>query len=103
AQSRAVGFRFRDVTSAGLGFELPLREDLHLLVQAEWETSTLRDVGAPLASRDQALLGVGGRRKPSPRWSIEAGFAEDLVAKASPDFTAWIGMEWRFGGAGRPR
>ncbi|MGC6488195.1 MAG: DUF3187 family protein, partial [Planctomycetota bacterium] len=46
AQSRAVGFRFRDVTSAGLGFELPLREDLHLLVQAEWETSTLRDVGA---------------------------------------------------------
>lgn len=100
APSRSVGFRFEDVTSAGLGFELPVRDDLNLLVQAEWETSTLRNIDARLASRDQVLLWVGGRWSPSPRWSLEVGFAEDLVAKASPDFTAWVGMEWRLGGAG---
>jgi len=100
ARSRAVGFRFSDVTSAGLGLELPIRQDLSVLLQAEWETSTLRDVGARLASRDQALLWVGGRWTPSPRWSLEVGLAEDLVPKASPDVSFWVAMEWRLGGAG---
>ena len=94
APSRAAGFGFEDVTSVALGCELPLTEDLSALMQTEWETSTLRDLGAKAAGRDQLLLWVGGRWKLSPGWSLEFGFGEDLIELASPDFTGWLAMQW---------
>tara|TARA_R110002072_G_scaffold100429_3_gene221195 strand:+ start:99005 stop:100006 length:1002 start_codon:yes stop_codon:yes gene_type:complete len=93
--SRAAGFSFADVTSIGLGVELPLTKHLHAIVQAEWETSTLRNLGPQVAARDQALLWVGGRYRTSPGWSVEVGFGEDLVGLASPDFTAWLAFIWK--------
>ena len=116
-QSRDLGFSFEDVTSIGVGVELPLSRDLHAIVQAEWETSTLRELGPRVASRQQALLWVGGRWRPTPQWAVEVGFGEDLIGLVSPDFTAWLSFRWTPGarvaarrvrpgsgpGAGRPR
>lgn len=93
--ARTAGFSFEDVTSLGLGVELPLSECLHAMVQVEWETSTLRNLGPQVAARDQALLWVGGRYQTSPEWSMEVGFGEDLVGLASPDFTAWLAFIWK--------
>ena len=92
--SRNLGFAFEDVTSLGVAVELPLSEDLHALVQAEWETSTLRDLGPRVAERQQVLLWVGGRWTPTPEWAVEVGFGEDLIGLASPDFTAWLAFQW---------
>ena len=93
--SRAAGFSFKDVTSIGLGVEMPLSNDFHAMVQVEWETSTLRGLGPRVTARDQALLWIGGRYQTSPEWSIEVGFGEDLVGLASPDFTAWLAFVWQ--------
>lgn len=93
-QSRAVGFRFEDVTSAGGAIELPLGADVTALVQVEWETSTLRNLGIPVAERDQLLLWVGGRIQLDRDCSLELSFGEDLAGLVSPDFTAWLGLAW---------
>ena len=74
--------------------------DLERLVQAELETSTLRELGPRVASRNQMMIWFGGRWTPSPRWAFEFGLGEDLIAKSAADFTAWLGLEWRIG-AGR--
>lgn len=99
-QTRDLGFRFADVSSVGVGLELPVRQDFHLLVQAELETSTLRELGPRVASRNQMMIWFGGRWTPSPRWALEFGLGEDVIAKSAADFTAWLGLEWRIG-AGR--
>ncbi|MAD35059.1 MAG: hypothetical protein CMJ88_15070 [Planctomycetes bacterium] len=99
-ETRALGFRFADVSSVGVGIELPVRRDLHLLAQAELETSTLRELGPRVASRNQMVVWLGGRWTPSPQWALEFGLGEDVIAKSAPDFTAWLGLEWRIG-AGR--
>ena len=96
-QSRDVGFKFQDVTSVGIGAELPLRQDLHAMVQVEWETSTLRDLGPKVAAREQILLWIGGRYQVAPEWSVEVGFGEDLRGLSSPDFTAWLAATWKPG------
>ena len=93
-RSRGRGFAFEDVTSFGLGAELPLSDDLHALVQVEWETSTLRDLGPKVASREQFLIWVGGRWQPTSQWGIEVGFGEDMRGLVSPDFTAWLAVVW---------
>jgi len=93
-RTRNRGLTFRDVSSFGLGAELPLSRDLHALVQVEYETSTLRDLGPSVASRDQMLLWVGGRYQPTPQWGVEVGFGEDLIGLVSPDFTAWLAVSW---------
>ena len=97
ATSRRRGFTFEDVSAAGVALELPVHEDWNVLVQVEWESSTLRNLGPRVAANDQALLWVGGRWTPDPSWSLEFSFGEDLLEQASPDFTAWLGMEWRLG------
>lgn len=99
-QSRDRGFTFRDVTSFGGGIELPLTEELSALVQAEWETSTLRSLGVPAATRDQLLLWIGGRWQIDDEWSVEAGLGEDVIGLVSPDFTAWLAVAWLPGAAG---
>ncbi|MFN3240452.1 MAG: DUF3187 family protein [Planctomycetota bacterium] len=108
--SRDVGFAWQDVTSIGGAIELPLSQDLAAIVQAEWETSTLRELGPRVASREQLLLWVGGRWNPTPDWAVEIGFGEDLIGLASPDFTAWLAFQWTpgigsraAGGRRRPR
>ena len=93
--ARALGFEFQDVTSAALSVELPLSETVHALIQTEWESSTLRDLGPKVAEHEQMLLWVGARWSPTPAWSFEFAFGEDLLEKASPDFTAWLGAAWR--------
>ncbi len=95
--SRTAGLRLQGVTSAAFGAELPITDTLHALVQTEWETSTLRDLGVRAAARQQLMLWVGGRWSLSPEWSLELGFGEDLIELASPDFTGWISMQWRPG------
>ncbi len=92
--ARRAGLDFADVTALGIGAELPLADDLHALVQMEWETSTLRELGLRVTGRDQWLLWVGGRWLATPELGIEVGFGEDLQGLASPDFTAWLGMVW---------
>lgn len=99
-QARRRGFHFEDVTSLGLGVELPLSESLHALVQVELETSTLRRLGPNVASREQLLLWVGSRYQATPEWSMEMGLGEDLRGLASPDFTVWFGVTWKPGVGG---
>lgn len=101
--SRDADFRFADVTSIGSGLELPLVDGLVALVQAEWETSTLRRLDVPAAARDQMLLWVGGRLALAPDWSVEVAFGEDLIGKVSPDFTAWLSFAWQPGAAASRR
>lgn len=94
SQVRAAGLRFEDVTAAGLGAELPMTADLALLVQAAWETSALRSVQTPETTREQMLLWVGARWMVGTATAVEVAFGEDLIANASPDFTAWLGFAW---------
>lgn len=97
--ARRGGLRFADVTAAGFAAEVPLFTDLSALVQIEWETSTLRELGLAAAARDQFLLWVGGRWQPRADLGVEVGFGEDLQGLASPDFTAWLGFVWTPGAA----
>ncbi len=90
--ARAAGLKFADVTSLGLGAEVPLHQRLNAFAQLEWESSTLRNLAVPEAQHDQLLLWCGGRWRAGPRWAIEIGFGEDLRSLASPDFTAWLGF-----------
>lgn len=100
APAKRGGLEFADVTSLGLGLELPLATDLHALVQVEWETSTLRRLGVRSAGREQFLLWFGARYELAAGLGVEVGFGEDLHGLVSPDFTAWLGMVWN-PGAGR--
>ena len=101
-QSSSAGFRFRDVTSAGAAIEAPLSDGLAALLQVEWETSTLRDLGIDAASRDQVLLWVGGRIRLDLDTHMELGFGEDLASAVSPDFTAWLALSWTPGASTAP-
>ncbi|MBL8755502.1 MAG: DUF3187 family protein [Planctomycetes bacterium] len=94
APARRQGLTFADVTSLGLAAELPLLEDVHAFAQVEWENSTLRNFGLPVSDRDQVVLWIGGRWQVDTNTGIEVGFGEDLLGKASPDFTAWLGFVW---------
>ena len=100
-RSRAAGFSFADVTSAGLGVELPLDTGVAGLLQFEWETSTLRPLGIAVTERDQVLLWAGLRIDAGSGWNVEVGFGEDLQGLVSPDFTAWLAVGWQPGGASR--
>lgn len=93
-QSRDQGFRFRDVTSVGLAIEAPLDTGLAGLLQFEWETSTLRDLGIRTTTRDQLLLWAGFRLGLDTDTTVEVGFGEDLIGLVSPDFTAWLALTW---------
>lgn len=90
--SRRAGFSFADVTSTGLSWEQPCTDDLNALLQIEFETSTLRELDLPEASRHQLLLWFGARWMAGERWAVEVGFGEDLQGFVSPDFTAWVGF-----------
>lgn len=94
-RARRAGLAFADVTSIGLAAELPLSRDVHAFTQLEWESSTLRRLGARATQRSQMLLWVGARWQPAPDFGVEAAFAEDLLPLASPDFSAWLGFVWR--------
>lgn len=103
--TRRAGLTFADVSSLGGAVELPLGDTLAALVQVEWETSTLRNLDAPVVSRDQLQLWVGGRLQLDSAWAVEVGFGEDLQGLVSPDFTAWLSVAWMPGGraaAARP-
>lgn len=94
APTRAAGLQFADVTAAGLGVELPLTANFAAIVQTAFETSTLRNLPVAETTREQMLLWVGGRWQVGAAVDLEFAFGEDLIANASPDFTAWVGMAW---------
>lgn len=100
--ARRSGLHFADVTAIGGGVEAPLTPDLSLLVQTEYETSTLREFGLRTTDRDQAMLWIGARWRATTRCAVEVGFGEDLIGLVSPDFTAWLGMVVELGGAADP-
>jgi hypothetical protein len=92
--SRA-GFHFEDVTSAGLGLEVPFASDLHGFVQVEWENSALRELDLQVTQRDHVLLWAGARWRTTKHLGLEFGLGEDLQTLVSPDFTAWLGVIWQ--------
>jgi hypothetical protein len=97
SRARRAGVGFADVTQIGAAAELPLTAELAAVVQLGYETSTLRRLGPEVAANDQLLLWVGARYVAASDWAVELGFGEDLFGKASPDFTAWLGVVWRPG------
>lgn len=98
-RARAVGFQFADVSSAGVGAELPVADGLAAVVQFEWETSTLRDLGFARVGRDQLMLWLGGRLRLAGDLYLEAALGEDLRGYVSPDVTAFLAMAWLPGGS----
>ena len=96
--ARRAGLRFRDVTGAGLGVEVPLDDRWTLLAQTEVETSTLRELGFDEVDDVQALLWTGLRARLGERWHVEFGLGEDLSPDVAPDFSLWFALGASFGG-----
>lgn len=92
-----AGTGFRDVTSLGVGIEWPWSNGFTVLVQSEWETSTLRDLGFARVADPHWLLWTGFRVRVSERVSLDATLGEDLNTYVSPDFTAFLGVAVRLG------
>jgi hypothetical protein len=92
--AQQAGLSYADVTSAGIGAELPLSPGFELLLQTEWENSTLRHLDVSRASRDQQLLWFGARWSPRPTLHVELAIGEDLIPYASPDFSVYAGFAW---------
>lgn len=95
------GFHYQDVTSAGLGTEIQVTDCVALLVQTEFETSTLRDLDLSQAEDPQWSIWGGVRTRLSPRVSVEVGFGEDLITDVAPDFTAYLAFVLDLGGPSR--
>lgn len=95
AQARRAGLRFADVTSGGLGFEGLVWPGTALLLQTEWETSTLRELAFDRVNDNQWLLWVGLRQELFDHWALELAFGEDLSEFVAPDFSAFVGLAWR--------
>ncbi len=96
--ARDAGLEFANVWSFGAGVELLLNDTWSALVQTEYESSTLRNLGFPRAADDQWLLWTGLRARLGDRWRIEGGIGEDLSAFIAPDFTVWMMLSFDFGG-----
>ena len=92
-RAKSGGLDFGDVTSVGVGAEVSLGDTISALVQAEMETSTLRDLGFSEVEDEQWLLWVGLRQLLGDGFYLEIGFGEDLFG-APPDFTAWLAVGW---------
>ena len=97
-QTRNAGAEFRDVTSFGLAAELATTEATAILLQTEWETSTLRDFQLSRAADPQWLIWIGLRTRLAERVALEMGFAEDIASFISPDFSAYLGLVMTLGG-----
>lgn len=93
--TRAAGLEFADVTSLGLGAELPLSERWSALVQTEVETSTLRDLGVAETEDPQWLLWTGVRARVTDDLWFDVALGEDLTSRGPPDFTVWIALGLR--------
>lgn len=83
---------FRDVTSFGLAAECAVSDSVSVLVQSEWESSTLRELQLSRAADPQWLIWFGLRTRLSDAISLEMGLAEDIGSFISPDFSAYLGM-----------
>ncbi len=93
----ASGFDYGDVSSAGIGLELALSDDSWLLLQTEWETSTLRGLDLARTAKEQWLLWGGLRFRVAARTRLELALAEDLSTFIAPDFSLWLGITHDFG------
>ena len=93
--ARAAGTEFRDVTSWGVGLEVPLADDVWLLAQVDGATSTLRALGFDRVADQQWLLWTGLRARIHGNLYMELALGEDLSPFVAPDFTAWFGFAWR--------
>jgi Protein of unknown function (DUF3187) len=89
-RSKAAGLDFGDVASGGVGIETALTMDTTFLAQIEIDQSVLRNLKNANTDATQVMLWLGFRTRLSSDVSVEVGFAEDLAAEVSPDFTAFL-------------
>lgn len=97
APARRAGLDLRDVAAVGAGGGWDVLPGLSLLVQTQWETSVLRDLGFPRAADNQWLLWSGFRVACSESCFLELGLGEDIGPFVSPDFTVWASLGTHFG------
>jgi hypothetical protein len=95
--ARRANFEFADVTSLGVGAEIALSDSIALLVQTEWESSTLRGLDLDRADDPQWLLWTGVRAAITRTISCEFALGEDLSPYIAPDFTAWVAFVFDIG------
>jgi len=93
-RARAAGLSYADVTSGGVGLEAALGADTSALLQTEWETSTLRDLGFDRVDDPQWLLWVGLRQRLWKSLFGEVALGEDLSEFVAPDFSVFVGLAW---------
>ena len=91
---RTAGVELGDVASLDLGAEVAVTDDLAVLVQSQFESSSLRELGFSQVADDQWLLWVGLRGRLSERSRIEFAIGEDLSRYVSPDFSAWLALSF---------
>jgi hypothetical protein len=82
----------------GIGTELALSRAMALLVQTEWETSTLRALGFDRVADAQWLLWFGLRTQLGQRGALELALAEDLSPFVAPDFSVYLAVTLGVGG-----
>jgi hypothetical protein len=93
-----AGLAFADVTSWGASAEIAVTDRNALLIQSEWETSTLRDLGFARVADPQWLLWIGWRARLADWAALEVAVAEDLSSFIAPDFSMYFALSFGLGG-----
>lgn len=76
----------RDLWFAGLGVSWALYDSITLLAQIDSHGAPL-DSGLTALGTSALLLNVGARWRLNSRWTLEAGFIEDVRVATAPDIT----------------
>ncbi|MCA8940947.1 MAG: DUF3187 family protein, partial [Planctomycetes bacterium] len=95
--AESAGLEFADVTTFGVGVEVPMTDDWHGIVQFDAETSTLRELDFARVSDEQLGLWFGARGRLADRTYLEFAIGEDLNEFIAPDFTLWFSLLQNFG------
>jgi len=97
APAQRARLDLRDVTALGCGGSLAVADGVTLIVQTQWETSVLRDLGFARAADPQWLLWAGVRVACADHTFLELALGEDIGPYVSPDFTLWAACGTVFG------
>ena len=68
-----------------------------LVVQTEYETTTLRELDFGRVSNQHWLLWAGFRVRVSESTTIDIALAEDLSSFTLPDFSAYLAISYHLG------
>ncbi len=99
SRANAAAVDYRDVTALGAGVDYRLFAGLTLHLQAQWESSALRELGFDRIADPHLLLWSGLRAGLGPETWLELAIGEDLLPYISPDFSLWLAVGTRFGGS----